>query len=139
MESLKAGFLYFLLVFGAGFALGFARVLWLVPRLGTRTAELLEVPVMLVVIVVTARWTVRRFRRPPRIPGRLLVGLIALGLMLATEMSVVLWLQGMSIEQYLAARDRPAGTIYVVMLVVFAVMPALVNRALPASPPAPTR
>jgi hypothetical protein len=139
MESLKAGFLYFLLVFGAGFAIGFVRVLWLVPRLGTRVAELLEVPVMLVVIVVTARWTVRRFRLPPRMPGRVRVGLIALGLLLVTEIGVVLWLQGVTLAQYVANRDPVAGTIYVVMLVVFAAMPALVNRTLPASPPAPTR
>lgn len=130
MESLKAGFLYFLLVFGTGFVLGFVRVVWLLPRLGRRMAELLEVPVMLVVIVVTARWTVRRFRLPARIPARLRVGLIALGLMLATEISVVLWLRSVTLAQCAAHGDRVAGTIYVVMLVVFAVMPALVNRAL---------
>ena len=137
MESLKAGSLYFLLVFGAGFVLGFVRVLWLAPRLGTRTAELLEVPVMLAVIVVTARWTVRHFQLPPRITARLRVGSIALGLMLVTEMSVVLWVQGVTIEQYLATRDRLAGTAYVVMLLVYAVMPALVNRALKPESRAP--
>jgi multisubunit Na+/H+ antiporter MnhF subunit len=139
MESLKAGFFYFLVVLGAGFVLGFVRVVWLGPRLGTRVAELLEVPVMLVVIVVTAGWTVRRLRLPPSIPGRLRVGLIALGLMLVTELSVVLWRQGVTLAQYVANRDPVAGPIYVVMLVVFAVMPALVHRALPASPPGPTR
>lgn len=139
MESLKAGFLYFLVVLGAGFVLGFVRVVWLVPRVGTRVAELLEVPVMLAVIVVTARWTVRRLRLPPSNPRRLRVGLIALGLILVTEISVVLWVQGVTLAQYVANRDPVAGTIYVVMLVVFAVMPALVHRTLPASPPAPTR
>jgi hypothetical protein len=39
-KVLKAGALYFALVFGAGFVLGSIRVLWLVPRIGERTAEL---------------------------------------------------------------------------------------------------
>ena len=60
MKVLKAGISYFALVFGAGFVLGPIRLLWLVPRVGTRTAELLEMPVMLAVIIVAARWLVRR-------------------------------------------------------------------------------
>jgi hypothetical protein len=50
MHALKAGAAYFALVFGTGFALGTIRTLWIVPRLGIRTAELLEAPFMLVAI-----------------------------------------------------------------------------------------
>src|SRR5579883_2596395 len=60
MRTLEAGLLYFALVFGTGFVLGTVRTLWIVPRLGDRTAELLEAPVMLAVIVAAARWTVFR-------------------------------------------------------------------------------
>ena len=56
MQILKAGVLYFALVFGAGFVLGTIRVLWLVPSLGARTAELIETPIMLVVTILAARW-----------------------------------------------------------------------------------
>jgi len=45
--------------------LGTVRVLLPVPRFGTRTAELLEMPVMLVAIVIVARWVVRRLAAPP--------------------------------------------------------------------------
>lgn len=38
MEILKVAVAYFALVFGAGFALGTIRILWMVPRLGTRMA-----------------------------------------------------------------------------------------------------
>jgi hypothetical protein len=38
MQILKAGVLYFALVFGAGFVLGTIRILWIVPSFGTRTA-----------------------------------------------------------------------------------------------------
>ena len=52
MPILKAGVLYFALVFGAGFVLGTVRTIWVVPRVGTRTAELMETPIMLVVTLV---------------------------------------------------------------------------------------
>jgi uncharacterized membrane protein len=128
METLKAGFLYFLSVFAAGFVLGAVRVLWIAPQVGTRVAEMIEVPVMLVVIIVAARWIVRRFRHPPSIPRRVAAGLIALGLILVTEVTVVLRLQGWTIEHYIANRDPVAGTIYVAMLVVFALVPVVVAR-----------
>ena len=58
MQIVKAGALYFALVFGAGFMFGTIRVLWLVPRLGSRIAELIETPFMFVVIVIASRWVV---------------------------------------------------------------------------------
>jgi hypothetical protein len=42
MRIVEAGVLYFALVFEAGFMLGAIRTLWVVPSLGSRTAELLE-------------------------------------------------------------------------------------------------
>jgi len=64
MPILKAGVLYFGLVFGVGFVLGTIRTLWVVPLVGTRMAELMETPVMLVVTIVTARWMVLRLAVP---------------------------------------------------------------------------
>jgi hypothetical protein len=55
MRVLKAGMLYFVLVFGAGFVLGTIRTLWIVPMFGTRTAELLETPIMFVVTALCSR------------------------------------------------------------------------------------
>jgi hypothetical protein len=128
MQLLKAGALYFVLVFGAGFVLGPIRILWLVPRVGERTAELMETPIMLGVIVLAARWIARRVAAPPT-PLRLLgVGAIALGLLLVVEFTVVLWLRGLTIGEYFARRDPVAGTVYIMMLGVFTVMPLLVAR-----------
>ena len=128
MRLLKAGALYFVLVFGAGFVLGPIRILWVVPRVGERTAELMEAPIMSGVIVLTARWIARRVAAPPT-PSRLLgVGFVALGLLLVVEFTVVLWLRGLTIGEYFARRDPVAGTAYIMMLGVFAVMPLLVAR-----------
>jgi hypothetical protein len=71
MPILKAGVLYFGLVFGAGFVLGTIRTLWVVPRVGARMAELMETPVMLVVTIVTARWMVLRLDVPSTPSARL--------------------------------------------------------------------
>jgi hypothetical protein len=128
LQILKAGVLYFVLVFAAGFVLGPIRILWVVPRFGTRMAELMETPIMFVVILVAAGWIVRRLAVPSTPSSRLGMGCVALGLMLVAEFTLVLWLRGLSISEYLASRDPVSGTVYYVMLGVFAVMPLLVAR-----------
>lgn len=128
MHTLKAAGLYFALVFGAGFVLGTIRVLWLVPAVGTRTAELLEMPIMLVIIILTAWWVVRHVEVPPTTASRLGMGGMALTLVLALDFTVVLRIRGLSFSQYIEAFDPVAGTAYFVMLGVFAVMPFLVRR-----------
>ena len=125
---LKGALFYFTLVFGAGFMLGPIRILWVVPHFGTRTAELMETPIMLGVIFLAARWIVRRFALPPTPSIRLRVGFLALGLLLVMEFTVVLWLRGLTIGEYLASRDPVSETVYLASLGVFAIMPLLVAR-----------
>jgi hypothetical protein len=128
MQILRAGVLYFLLVFGAGFVLGPVRILWVAPRLGTRLAEVFEAPIMLVIAFLAARWIVRRLAVPSAPWSRLSMGCFALGLLLLAEFSLVLWLRGLSIHEYLAGRDPVAETVYYFTLAVFAVMPLFVAR-----------
>jgi hypothetical protein len=128
MRALSTGVSYFAIVFGAGFVLGPIRVLWLVPRVGTRTAELLEAPLMLAVIVLAARWRVGRLVPPPTPAERLGAGLVALGLVVAAEAILVVPLRGLTAGEYLATRDPVAGAVYVGTLGLLAVMPLLVRR-----------
>ena len=128
MKILKAGMLYFALVFGAGFVLGPIRILWVVPRFGERMAELREAPIMFVVVLAASRWLVRRLAVPSRPGSRLGMGCVGLGLLLFAEFTLVLWLRGLSIRDYLATRDPVSGTVYYLILGVFAVMPLFVGR-----------
>ncbi len=128
MQILKAGVLYFAIVFGAGFMLGFIRILWVVPRFGTRMAELMETPIMFLITIVSAWWLVRRLAVPSTLSSRLGMGCIALGLLLVAEFTFVLWLRGLSIGEYLASRDPVSGTVYYLMLGVYAIMPLLLAR-----------
>ncbi len=128
MVALRAGLAYFALVFGTGFVLGAIRVAWFVPRLGVRSAELLEMPLMAVVIVLSARFVVRRFGLPP-VPGlRLAVGAWALCLLLAAELSLAATLGGQTPAQYLAGRDPVSGSVYAALLIVLALAPWLLAR-----------
>lgn len=128
MQILKAGVLYFAFVFGAGFVLGIVRTLSVVPRVGTRSAELMEAPVMLLVTIVAARWIVRHLAIPYVPSARLGMGGIGLSLLLVAEFGLVLWLRGISIREYFATRDPVSGAVYYVLLGMFAVMPLLVAR-----------
>lgn len=122
---LRAGGLYFLAVFTTGFVLGPIRVLWAVPRFGTTVAELMEAPIMLVAIVLAARWIVRFFEAPPAPSILLGTGLLALGLTLAMEFTVVLRLRGLSLSEYIAGREPLSWRVYILMLGLFAVMPLM--------------
>lgn len=120
---------YFALVFGAGFVLGTVRVLWVAPQIGVRAAELAEAPIMLAVVFFAARWITKFFASGSSWRQRLVVGVIALGCLLAVEFTVVIWLQGISIRESLASRDPVSGAVYALSLILFALMPALVGRA----------
>ncbi|MEM9163740.1 MAG: hypothetical protein AAGC54_11820 [Cyanobacteria bacterium P01_F01_bin.4] len=124
---LKAGFLYFAIVFSVGFVFGIIRVLWAVPLFGTRVAELLETPFMFVAIILTARWVVNLLAISPRWWARLGMGVVALGCLLAAEFEIVLRLRHLPLAEYLANRDPVSGTVYYAMLYLFAIMPWLMS------------
>lgn len=128
MQPLLAAVLYFLLVFGAGFVLGTVRVLFLVPLLGERIAELLEMPLMLGVIFFAARWIIRHRLDDRRLISTLSVGFIAMGLVLIADLAVGMLLRGMSSTEVFFDRDPVSGAAYYVSLLLFAVMPAILAR-----------
>ena len=128
MQILQAAVFYFLLVFGAGFVLGTVRVLLVVPLLGERTAELLEMPLMLGVIIAAARWLVLHRLDDGRLLSALSVGCIAMGFVLLADLAVGMWLRGLSATEVFLNRDPVSGTAYYAALLLFAVMPTIVTR-----------
>ena len=128
MRSFKPAVLYFALVLGTGFVLGTIRVPFLVPRLGERYAELLEMPFMFVAIVLAARYVVRRFDLPASLSVRLQVGFAALAMSVLAELLLATVLQGRSLAQFIASRDPVSGSVYLVMLLLFALMPSILAR-----------
>ncbi len=99
-RTIKAGVTYFALVFGAGFVLGSIRVPLLVPRLGERAAELIEMPFMFVVVLLSARFITKRFKLPANALPRLGAGFLALGLLVAAEVALAVSLQDRTLAEY---------------------------------------
>lgn len=122
---IRASFLYFALVMGAGFLLGSVRVLFVVPHLGERWAELAEMPIMAIVIFVAAGYILRRYPEVQTRGRALVVGFTALALSVSAELVLAVVLQSQSLSEYLASRDKISGSVYLVMLVAFALMPRL--------------
>ena len=124
-SMVRASFLYFALVMGAGFLLGSVRVLFVVPHLGERWAELAEMPIMAMVIFVAAGYILRRYPEVQTRGRALVVGFTALALSVSAELVLAVVLQSQSLSEYLASRDKISGSVYLVMLVAFALMPRL--------------
>ena len=81
-QTLTAAAIYFAAVFGAGFLLGIIRSVWIVPEIGTRWGELLEMPVMFLVILLSARRVSRHLVAPG---SALFVGVLALAFLVMAE------------------------------------------------------
>ncbi len=122
----KAALTYFLMVFGTGFLLGPIRIFWLVPKVGIRTAELMELPIMMGMIVFSASFINRRFPGSKR--EKLLSGLLALGCMVGAELGVAVLLQGRSVWDAFFNRDPVSGTAYYLSLLLFGFMPWILAR-----------
>jgi hypothetical protein len=124
----SAALLYFLAVFGAGFALGPIRVLWLEPRLGVVAATLCEAPFLLLAMIAAAYWIPRVIRIGASTGALLAMGFGALALQQAADFAVGTALRGIGATEQLARLASPEGAIYAALLVLFALMPAIVNR-----------
>jgi len=127
-NTVKAGITYFAMVLGAGFIMGAVRVPLIVPRLGERMAELIEMPFMFAVILLAARFITKRFALPPSTSVRLTAGFLALGLSILAELLLAAVLQDQSVGEYIASRDPVSGGVYLAMLVLFALMPLILAR-----------
>ena len=128
MNPIKAGILYFLLVFAAGWVLGPLREFWLIPLVGQRAGLLTEVPFMVLAMIAAARWTIRKLGVPNAITARGIMGVVALGLLLIAEAMGVRWARRLSWEAYLARFDFITGSITVLSVLLYAAMPMLVKR-----------
>ena len=125
MHILKSAAFYFALVFGAGFLLGCIRVPFLAPRFGERIAELIESPLMLVAIILSAQWIFRKFSVSSR--ERLVAGLLAVLLLFVAEVAVGVVLGGLSVWEIFFNRDPVSGTVYYGLVGLFAIMPVLLR------------
>lgn len=130
-NMLIASLAYVGLVFAAGFFLGVIRALFVAPLLGTRIAELSELPLMVLISYFAARYVVARFGAH-QLRECLYIGLLSLLMMVALELGLAVAIQDLSLKDYIAGRDPVSGTAYLISLLLFAAIPALLSsRNLP--------
>jgi hypothetical protein len=120
--AIRAGVLYFVVVFAAGFVLGTLRVLALVPALGETAAVALELPFMLAVAWLTCRSLLRRLAVPATVPARLAMGTLAFALLISAELALAVALGG-SPGAALAALATTPGLLGLIGQIAFALMP----------------
>jgi hypothetical protein len=128
MEVLRSSVVYLAIVFGAGFVFGTVRVMWFVPTVGVRVAELTELPLMLAVVFFAARWVNRRFLTEDDQSARLIVGVVAFVLLLLAELILGVTLGGLTPKEVFLNHDPVSGTAYYLSLCVFALMPWCLGR-----------
>jgi len=116
-----------LLVFTLGWVLGSVRELWTVPRFGRVTALLFEAVIMLIAMIASSRWVMRRFDVPRTLGSTIPMGLVAFAILVPAEIAGVLWVRGLSLHEYLASFVTAPGVISAVMFLLFAAMPSLVT------------
>jgi len=126
--TVKYSGFYFGIVFTVGFLLGIFRTLYLVPKVGESSSELIEIPFMTLICYLSARQVIYRAHENLSQSTALLIGLLSLLYLLAVEFSLVLWLRGVSISEYLHSKYSIAGIAYLVSLLLYAAFPYLVLR-----------
>ena len=127
---MRAAAVYFALVFGAGFLLGVVRVPLLEPIIGAQPAQLAEMPLMALVIVLAARWVVHRNEGRLSARGCLAAGLLASAGVLVADAVVGIVLRGMTFWQVVAGRDLTVGLAYYTIIAAFALAPWFTARRL---------
>lgn len=126
--ELKAGFFYFLWVFGLGFVLGTIRTLFMAPLAGDLISVLIELPVILTFAWILCARLIKRFEVSKDLASRASMGAIALALLMCAELALSLWLSGNSIAQYFEHFRTAHGAIGLAGQIAFAAFPVLQLR-----------
>jgi len=77
------------------------------------------------VVIYSAGFILRRFPETNRPGESVVVGFLALGLSVCTELGLATVLQDQNLGEYIGSRDKISGSVYLALLVVFALMPRM--------------
>ena len=106
--------------------LGTVRTLFVVPLIGERWAELLEMPLMLTVAYFAAKFVRGKFSISS-LSSACFVGGMALFLLVLAEVTVVLSVRDVTLGSYIKSRDPVAFPAYLASLVVFSILPLVLQ------------
>jgi hypothetical protein len=125
LTALKAGLIYFGIVFAAAFAFGMVRVLYVIPRIGETGAVLIELPLLLVLSWWVCGRVLRRYAVPQRAGHRALMGWVSFTLLIVAELALARFAFGRPPAEFLDALATPSGAIGLVGQITFAQFPLM--------------
>ena len=123
--AVRAGFLYFALVFAAGFVLGAIRTFLLTPVLGETFALLVELPAMLAISWMVSRDTISRLGVPREVRTGLAMGAVAFLLIITADALVDRLLAGRGFAEHFRAYEVAPGVLGLGGQILFALFPVL--------------
>lgn len=126
--AVRAGLLYFAVVFMAGFALGTLRVLVLAPALGDFASVLAELPVILAIAWVACRRIVARLGVPATVRARAAMGGVAFAMLIGAEALLGAAVFGRPLASQAADLASPAGSLGLAGQIGFALLPLVQFR-----------
>jgi hypothetical protein len=130
LASIKAGVVYFVVVFAIGFGLGTIRVLAITPRLGQTVGVLLESPLILTASWVACRKCISFFGVEYKLRSRLLMGATAFLLLILAELDVSIFVFGQPAAAFFNSHLSIPGEIGLIAQAAFAAFPVLQNSPL---------
>jgi hypothetical protein len=122
-DIIKAGIIYSILVFLVGSLLGTIRELYLVPRFGPDLAVLIELPVILAISWNACGIVLRHVPVPAAVGPRLVMGIVALGLLLLAEMALATIGFGQTMTTVVAQYATAPGAVGLAGQVLFGLIP----------------
>lgn len=128
MLVLKAGVVYFLLTFAAGFAFGTVRVIVFEPEFGIVIAVLMEAPILIFAMAYFCRRVCSWFHLPAIVKLRAQMGAFAFILLIAAELTGAFIMKDMSPHEYFQNMAHPEGGIAFLLFVLFGIMPLFCIR-----------
>lgn len=128
MTAIRAGVVYFAIVFAVGFMLGTIRVLVMAPAVGDIAATLIEGPFILGASWVVCGIVIQRFRVPPEISDRLIMGGAAFALLIGAETLLGVFGFGRALSEVVARYATLAGAIGLAGQILFGLFPLFRKR-----------
>ncbi|MEQ1523371.1 MAG: hypothetical protein ABL936_19070 [Aestuariivirga sp.] len=122
-SAIRAGALYFAIVFAAGFVLGALRVTFIIPFIGELLAVALELPIILFISRIVCRRLVAQFSVPAMVSHRAAMGALAFGLLMLAELGLSILVFDRSGDAYLSHLLTAPGLLGLAGQIVFAAMP----------------
>ncbi len=125
---LKAGVFYFALMFVLGWLTGTVREFLVIPLFGRAIGIAVEAIFMVGAMLAVLHGINWRLEVPSAIGTRIIMGLVALGLLLPAEMAGAWMFRGQTPTEFLLPTDEFSRVVQWGLLLVFAVMPLLVRK-----------